>query len=274
MKSFRMIAFSGLCLLLSGLSSLGEEGDKPTAAQRVSAFESILQQHSFRIDEVRGVQQPKAQRKAVRAFYANLDTVEMKLEALDMMSDRFVCMIPEDMTESLVAPLLVDPKEVVQVRALMAYKLNRLSGKTELSARILEMASSDSVKIRVAAVRAMARTGLPVFATAVVEAMDDSDAKVRKAALFEWNRWLESNFRDFVLPMTVDADVEVAAEAIRGIYADKFGKRQEGIEAIASYYFKLDAQAKKRFRQGMDRGVEEGDFDAGLRKQVYQLADE
>jgi hypothetical protein len=267
-KRFSLLAALTIGLALSVSAFAQEAGQdvdaKAQASNRVQKFKLTLQATTHDKQE----QIKDEQRTAIRKFFADLDSPEMKVEALGILHPWFGrVLVPSDMIVPLVEPLLDDADARVQAEALHALARQIDIGKLLLPKKLLELAGSEHPQVRRGATQAMAMSGHSMFATTLNGLMSDPNADVRQRAIKAWNLWCELNRLLVILPMTSDVDVKTASIAFESLYYNlpeaKPGSKkncpiswysaEDHIGRIKDHFRELGPEAQPRFDAGLEK---------------------
>lgn len=180
-----------LCLILLALAALVRSPQDPPldlerARERVMEFERGLHEET---DEVRA--------RALREFFSSLAGPEHRLAALEMITSRYVSMVPAAVVPELIEPLLREARLDVRVAAIAGIgriELGWREPSADFADLVLEIhaccVEEGDVELQEEVLLQMGMLGADEYFVPLKRALRDENARLRTRAAFAYGRWL------------------------------------------------------------------------------------
>ena len=224
-----------------------ETGDELSQArQRVFDFETPLVRQLIAIDHSAEQKSEligsKAFRGAIVAFFSDLDSTAMRLAAIELLDDRYVYIVSQELATDLLGPLIRDANPVVQSRAAKAIGYNGCGAK--YASELVSMLNGDlSIESIVDVTYAMGRSKHQPFAKHLVELVSHSDASVRRAALSELTQLAPAQSFEHNIELLNDGQASIRVSAIQNLVRIP---EKEGITRVEQMLDDEDASVRER----------------------------
>jgi HEAT repeat protein len=125
--------------------------------------------------------EPERARK-VRQFFAGLKDSASRIEAIGMMDDRYVYVVPKSVQDEILGALLEDPDVRVRARAAAAVAYNGLG--SQHAEALLALLKTETPEVKASALYAMARSRDERFVAPIREHLSHPNPQVRINAAF------------------------------------------------------------------------------------------